>query len=149
MVRTSKNNIEKCLNLLLDEKILINFLDSNSEKLIESIYDNWSEIKELWLKKQHYTFGRVICNLRLIPSFTIENHIWDINLYNWLIENEYIDEKEIFVCNKEGLYGRQHVMYIKNNKVYFDTAGEEYEIGYVDLDLLLVKIGEYNLSKVE
>ena len=87
MVRTSKNNIEKCLNLLLDEKILINFLDSNSEKLIESIYDNWSEIKELWLKKQHYTFGRVICNLRLIPSFTIENHIWDINLYNLLSYN--------------------------------------------------------------
>jgi len=86
----NKTRIPICLYLFENnDKILSHFLNTNSSKLIHNIYDNWDEITEIWNKTPDLRFGQVLCYLRLIPDIDIENNIWNIEEYKWLIDNNY------------------------------------------------------------
>jgi len=88
----NKNRIPIVLNIFENnDKALIEFLGTNSSKLIHNIYDNWDEIDETWNKYPDLRFGQLLVNLRLIPSIDIENKIWNIEENNWLIKNNYLD----------------------------------------------------------
>ena len=91
----NKLRINIVLDLMLNKETLLKFLNTSSQKLIDDIYNNWEEIKEKWLKYPDTRFGQLLCNLRLIPSLNIENHIWNIEEDNWLIENNYCKLEDI------------------------------------------------------
>ena len=46
----NKNRIQIVLDLMLNKEILLHFLNTSSQKLIDDLYNNWEEIKEEWLK---------------------------------------------------------------------------------------------------
>ena len=85
----NKLRIPIVLELMLNEKTLLHFLNNPSQKIINDIYDNWEEVKKTWLKHPDLRFGQLLCNLRLILDVDIENHIWNIEEDNWLIANNY------------------------------------------------------------
>lgn len=53
------------------------------------------------------------------------------------------------VYKNTGLYGRDHVLYIEDDWVIFDTADEEYNRGGFPLQLLEDKIKEYKKKRDE
>ena len=90
---------EKRISVVLDifennDKILALFLGTKSGKLIYDIYDYWDEIEEMWNNYPDLRFGQLLCNLALIPSQEIEDRIWNIEEYDWLIKNNYINDRE-------------------------------------------------------
>jgi hypothetical protein len=89
------NRIPICLKLLSDGNILMHFLNRKYKDSIRTITDNWNLIEETWLKYPDLRFGQLLCNLRLIPDIDTENHIWNVEEDNWLIDNGYCKIEEI------------------------------------------------------
>lgn len=50
---------------------------------------------------------------------------------------------KVIIKNKEINYGRTAIMYIENNKIFFDTADEEYGKGVITLEEVEKAIKEY------
>ena len=90
----NKNRIQIVLDLMLNKEILLHFLNTSSQKLIDDLYNNWEEIKEEWLKSPDQRFGQLLSNLGLV-SKEIENHIWNIDEDDWLIQNGYCNIEDI------------------------------------------------------
>jgi hypothetical protein len=84
-----------CLNLLLNDDILKKFLNTFSNKLLDNVMENCDEIKKTWLKHPDARFGQLLCYLRLIPNMDIENHIWNIEESDWLINNGYCKIEDV------------------------------------------------------
>ena len=93
-MRNSKR-IPVVLDLMLNKEILLHFLNTSSQKLIDDLYNNWEEIKEEWLKYPDCRLGQLLVNLNLIPSKNIEHIIWNIEEDDWLIENGYCNIEDI------------------------------------------------------
>ena len=93
-MRNSKR-IPVVLDLMLNKEILLHFLNTSSQKLIDDLYNNWEEIKEEWLKYPDCRLGQLLVNLNLIPSKDIENYIWNIEEDDWLIKNGYCNIEDI------------------------------------------------------
>ena len=91
----NKNRIKIVLDLMLNKEILLHFLNTSSQKLIDDLYNNWEEIKEEWLKYPDCRLGQLLVNLNLIPSKNIEHIIWNIEEDRWLIDNGYIKFEDI------------------------------------------------------
>ncbi len=91
----NKKRIKICLNLFYNKKILKHFLNSNNNKIINTIYLNWNLISKEWYKNYDYRLGQLLCNLRLIPDIDIENHIWNVEEDDWLIRNNYLNFEDI------------------------------------------------------
>ena len=91
----NKNRIKIVLDLMLNKEILLHFLNTSSQKLIDDLYNNWEEIKEEWLKYPDYRLGQLLVNLNLIPSKNIEHIIWNIEEDDWLIKNGYCNIEDI------------------------------------------------------
>jgi hypothetical protein len=93
-MRNSKR-IPICLELFKKPKILQDFLNYSLDSVIHTIYVDWKLIEETWLKYPDLRFGQLLCNLRLISNIDIENHIWNVEEDNWLIDNGYCNIEEI------------------------------------------------------
>ena len=93
-MRNSKR-IPVVLYLMLNKEILLHFLNTSSQKLIDDLYNNWEEIKEEWLKYPDCRLGQLLVNLNLIPSKNIEHIIWNIEEDDWLIQNGYCNIEDI------------------------------------------------------
>ena len=93
-MRNSKR-IPVVLDLMLNKEILLHFLNTSSQKLIDDLYNNWEEIEEEWLKYPDCRLGQLLVNLNLIPSKDIENYIWNIEEDDWLIKNGYCNIEDI------------------------------------------------------
>ena len=91
----NKNRIQIVLDLMLNKEILLHFLNTSSQKLIDDLYNNWEEIKEEWLKYPDCRLGQLLVNLNLIPSKNIEHVIWNIDEDDWLIQNGYCNIEDI------------------------------------------------------
>ena len=91
----NKNRIQIVLDLMLNKEILLHFLNTSSQKLIDDLYNNWEEIKEEWLKYPDCRLGQLLVNLNLIPSKNIEHIIWNIEEDDWLIQNGYCNIEDI------------------------------------------------------
>ena len=91
----NKNRIQIVLDLMLNKEILLHFLNTSSQKLIDDLYNNWEEIKEEWLKYPDCRLGQLLVNLNLIPSKNIEHIIWNIEEDDWLIKNGYCHIEDI------------------------------------------------------
>ena len=90
-----KLRIQIVLDLMLNKEILLHFLNTSSQKLIDDLYNNWEEIKEEWLKYPDCRLGQLLVNLNLIPSKNIEHIIWNIEEDDWLIKNGYCNIEDI------------------------------------------------------
>ena len=89
------NRIPICLNYLMNNN-LFKFLGNNATGVIvNKIVDNYDLIEKTWNNYPDLRFGQLLCNLRLIPDLDIENHIWNIEEDNWLIENKYCNIEDI------------------------------------------------------
>ena len=75
--------------------ILLKFLNVTNVNIVYNIYDTWEEIEKKWEDYPDLRFGQLLCNLRLIPSIDVENHIWNIEESDWLIENDYCKFEDI------------------------------------------------------
>ena len=73
-MRNSKR-IPIVLDLFLNKEKLINFLGTPTQKEIDYIYNNWELVEKEWKENPDLRFGQLLCNLRLITSYTIENKI--------------------------------------------------------------------------
>ena len=93
-MRNSKR-IPVVLDLMLNKEILLHFLNTSSQKLIDDLYNNWEEIEEEWLKYPDCRLGQLLVNLNLIPSKNIEHIIWNIEEDDWLIKNGYCNIEDI------------------------------------------------------
>ena len=91
----NKNRIQIVLDLMLNKEILLHFLNTSSQKLIDDLYNNWEEIEEEWLKYPDCRLGQLLVNLNLIPSKNIEHIIWNIEEDDWLIKNGYCNIEDI------------------------------------------------------
>jgi hypothetical protein len=86
----SKTRIPICLYLFENnDKILSHFLNTNNPEIIHNIYDTWDDIEKMWNNNPDLRFGQLLCNLRLIPDIDIENYIWNVEEYEWLLKNNY------------------------------------------------------------
>ena len=92
-MRNSKR-IPVVLDLMLNKEILLHFLNTSSQKLIDDLYNNWEEIKEAWLKSPDQRFGQLLSNLGLVPK-DIKDYIWNIEEDDWLIKNDYCNIEDI------------------------------------------------------
>ena len=91
----NKLRVSIVLDLMLNKEILLHFLNTSSQKLIDDLYNNWEEIEEEWLKYPDCRLGQLLVNLNLIPSKEIENYIWNIEEDDWLIKNGYCNIEDI------------------------------------------------------
>lgn len=83
-----------CLKLLFQNKILYHFLGTNTPGLAKKLHENWELIEKEWKKYPDQQFGQLLSNLGLVTK-EIENHIWNIEEDDWLIENNYIKVEDI------------------------------------------------------
>ena len=91
----NKLRVSIVLDLMLNKEILLHFLNTSSQKLIDDLYNNWEEIEEEWLKYPDCRLGQLLVNLNLIPSKNIEHIIWNIEEDDWLIQNGYCNIEDI------------------------------------------------------
>ena len=91
----NKLRVSIVLDLMLNKEILLYFLNTSSQKLIDDLYNNWEEIEEEWLKYPDCRLGQLLVNLNLIPSKNIEHIIWNIEEDDWLIKNGYCNIEDI------------------------------------------------------
>ena len=91
----NEKRIPIVLELMLNKDILSNFLNNKSLHILNKITNNCDEIKKFWLENPDLRFGQLLCNLRLIPNIDMENHIWNIEEDNWLIDNYYCKLEDI------------------------------------------------------
>jgi len=90
-----------CLKLLYANKVLSNFLGDYPENkhikcgYAKIIHENWYLIENVWIMHPDLRFGQLLSNLRLIKDACIEDHIWNIEEDNWLIDNNYIKIEDI------------------------------------------------------
>jgi len=97
----NKLRIPICLKLLFPNQTLSKFLgDYPQDKHLKCgyakrIHENWDLIEKTWLENSDLRFGQLLCNLRLIPSLEIENHIWNVEEDNWLVDNGYCKIEDI------------------------------------------------------
>ena len=91
----NKLRVSIVLDLMLNKEILLHFLNTSSQKLIDDLYNNWEEIEEEWLKYPDCRLGQLLVNLNLIPSKNIEHIIWNIEEDDWLIKNGYCNIEDI------------------------------------------------------
>ena len=92
-MRNSKR-ISICLKLLFQNKILYHFLGTDTSGLAKKLHENWNLIEKEWLKSPDQRFGQLLSNLGLV-SKEIENHIWNIDEDDWLIQNGYCNIEDI------------------------------------------------------
>ena len=92
-MRNSKR-IPICLKLLFQNKILYHFLGTDTSGWAKKLHENWDLIEKEWLKSPDQRFGQLLSNLGLV-SKEIENHIWNIEEDDWLIENGYCNIEDI------------------------------------------------------
>jgi len=102
----NKLRISIVLDLMLNKETLLHFLNASSQKTIDIVYNHWERFEKEWKENPDQRFGQLLSNLDLVPK-DIENHIWNIEEDDWLIQNGY--------CNIEDIkfWG---VNYYKNNK---------------------------------
>ncbi len=97
----NKNRIPIILKLLFQNKILSKFLgDYPENKYIKCgyakrLHENWDLIEKTWLENPDLRFGQLLCVLRLVPDIDIENHIWNIEEDDWLINNNYLQFEDV------------------------------------------------------
>ena len=89
------NRIPICLKLLFQNKIIYQFLNTKTSGYAKILHENWDLIEETWNEYPDLRFGQLLCNLRLIPDLTIENHIWNIEEDEWLIRNGYCKIEDV------------------------------------------------------
>ena len=92
-MRNSKR-IPICLKLLFQNKILYHFLSTDTPGWAKKLHENWDLIEKEWLKSPDQRFGQLLSNLGLV-SKEIENHIWNIDEDDWLIQNGYCNIEDI------------------------------------------------------
>ena len=64
-------------------------------QVIDKIEMQTPKLKDFWERHPDLRFGQLLCNLRLIPDIDIENHIWNIEEDDWLIQNGYGNIEDI------------------------------------------------------
>ena len=90
----NKKRIEICLNIFKDEEILKSFLKTDDVEIINNIYLNWDVISKEWIMSYDYRWGQLLSNMDLVPK-EIEDHIWNIEEDDWLIQNGYCNIEDI------------------------------------------------------
>lgn len=91
----SPNRISICLKLLFPNKTLYSFLGENVQAgYTKKIHNNWDLIEKKWLENPDQRFGQLLSNMGLV-SKEIENHIWNIEEDDWLINNGYVNIENI------------------------------------------------------
>ena len=91
----NSNRILICSKLLFQNKILYNFLGTNTPGWAKKLHENWELIEKEWLKSPDQRFGQLLSNLGLV-SKEIENYIWNIEEEDdWLIKNGYCNIEDI------------------------------------------------------
>ena len=88
------NRIPICLKLLFQNKMLYHFLGTDTSEQAKKLHENWDLIEKEWLKSPDQRFGQLLSNLGLV-SKEIENHIWNIDEDDWLIQNGYCNSEDI------------------------------------------------------
>ena len=95
-MRNSKR-IPICLKLLFQNKILHHFLNTKVTKKVELLsilHQNWELIEKKWNNNPDQRFGQLLSNVNLVDK-EIENHIWNIEEDDWLIQNGYCNIEDI------------------------------------------------------
>ena len=90
----NKLRIPICLKLLFQNKILYHFLGTDTSGWAKKLHENWDLIEKEWLKSPNQRVGQLLSNLGLV-SKEIENHIWNIEEDDWLIQNGYCNIEDI------------------------------------------------------
>lgn len=90
----NKLRIPIVLDKIIITSILQSFLNTEDFLITDKIYKNWNLIKKEWNSNPDQRFGQLLSNLNLVTK-EIENHIWNIEEDQWLVENNYIDHQNI------------------------------------------------------
>lgn len=90
----NKLRIEIVLDLMLNKEILLHFLNTSSQKIIDDIYNSWEVTTLEWKSCPDYRFGQLLGNLDII-SKEIEDIVWNIEEDDWLIKNGYCNIEDI------------------------------------------------------
>ena len=90
----NKKRIPFCLKLLFVNKTLYHFLGTNTPGWAKKLHENWHLIENTWLLNPDLRFGQLLCNLNLVDE-NIEDHIWNIEEDDWLVENNYCNIENI------------------------------------------------------
>ena len=93
----NKLRIPICLELLFQNKILHDFLNTKVTKKVELLsvlHQNWESIEKTWLLYPDTRFGQLLSNLGLVPK-DVEDYIWNIEEDDWLIKNSYCNIEDI------------------------------------------------------
>ena len=93
----NKHRIPICLKLLFQNKILHHFLSTKVTKKVELLsilHQNWELIEKKWNNNPDQRFGQLLSNVNLVDK-EIEDHIWNIEEDDWLIQNGYIKFEDI------------------------------------------------------
>lgn len=103
----NKKRIPICLKLLFKNKILYQFLSTNTPGGAKKLHESWDLIEKEWNNNSDQRFGQLLSNLNLVNR-DVENIIWNIEEDEWLVNNRYISIEDI------KFWG---VNYYKNNKL--------------------------------
>ena len=93
----NKHRIPICLKLLFQNKILHHFLSTKVTKKVELLsilHQNWELIEKKWNNNPDQRFGQLLSNVNLVDK-EIEDHIWNIEEDDWLIQNGYCNIEDI------------------------------------------------------
>ena len=88
------NRIKIALKLIFVNKTLYHFLGTNTPGWAKKLHENWESIEKTWLLYPDTRFGQLLCNMMLVTK-EIENHIWNIEEDDWLIQNGYCNIEDI------------------------------------------------------
>ena len=88
------NRIKIALKLLFVNKTLYHFLGTNTPGWAKKLHENWESIEKTWLLYPDTRFGQLLCNMMLVTK-EIEDHIWNIEEDDWLIQNGYCNIEDI------------------------------------------------------
>lgn len=74
--------------------ILQNFLKTDDRQDVLKILDVFTSVMLEWNNNPDYRFGQLLSNMNLV-SKEVEDHIWNIEESDWLVNNNYLKFEEI------------------------------------------------------
>lgn len=107
--------------LTLDTKFLYGILDQNGNELLPCIFTN-IEVGKL--------YSSVIPDNLIVASNTAGMGVYDIQLKNWIVPQDYIKNGNLILCGKNGLLCNNNEFFFEGQKYAVPTG---YEVLWVDM----------------